>query len=443
MIYTGIGDNLAEIQYREDPLAKEIKPDYNKLSMSAWGMPQLNDLEQFNPKMEDKADTIPDAYSEYVKNFNDLKSTAQQFLKLGKDITKPSLEPDVNAAHLEWLKMYNDNIKLGKELSQSRVYRDKYENNYLGKQGVWTNPIGNEIVTGLGDYAYSPDFDTFEKGILAKAKKREQLYKSGQVDLANAENDEIKMQLDSFIEQVPPAFKEQALKRAENLKSLIPDAIEDTYKQDKFAFQKQQEANKNAWKAKDFALKSDYQQWRKQQSLPIEFDTKSLIEEAGNGNMQAIALIQHYYGVNQKGEPNGAQFNTVKGNEIINGYTYGQDAKGNDVTVKAQKLKDINGDYEPIDPNAKYFFRLDPNGNRFITKVTPKSILQFTQGLIGKSVEDGTSKYKTSNLYQDDETVTSDVPISSKNNSGSSGTIKNKEVKKVTKQEDLRKKYDY
>ena len=130
-------------------------------------------------------------------------------------------------------------------------------------------------------------------------------------------------------------------------------------------------------------------------------------------------------------------------NEIINGYRYGQDAKGNDVVVKAGKLKDINGNYEQIDPNAKYFFRLDPNGNRYITKVTPKSINEFSQGLIGKSVEQGTSKSKTSNLYQDDETVTSDVPIGSKNNSGSSGTIKNKEVKKVTKQEDLRKKYDY
>lgn len=430
MIYTGIGDNLADINYREDPLAKEIKPDYNKLSMSAWGMPQLDDLDQFNPKMEDKADTIPDAYGEYVKNFSDLKSTAQQFLKLGKDITKPSLDPDVNAAHLEWLKMYNDNVKLGKELAQSKTYRDKYENNYLGKQGVWTNPIGDEVVKGLSEYAYSPDFDTFEKGILAKAKKREELYTKGYTDLANAENDEIKMQLDSFIEQVPPAFKEQALKRAENLKSLIPDAVEDKYKQDKFTFQKQQEANKNAWKAKDFALKSDYQQWRKQQSLPIEFDTKSLIEEAGNGNLQAIGLIQHYYGSNKKGEPNGAQFNTVKGDEIIKGYTYGQDDKGKDVKVKTTKLKDINGVYEDVDPNAKYFFRLDPNGSRYITKVTPKSVLIFTQGLIGKSVEEGTSKSKTSNLYQDDEIDVSDVPISSKNNSGSSGTIKNKEVKK-------------
>lgn len=436
MIYTGIGDNLAEIQYREDPLAKEIKPDYNKLSMSAWGMPQLNDLEQFNPKMEDKADTIPDAYSEYVKNFNDLKSTAQQFLKLGKDITKPSLDPDVNAAHLEWLKMYNDNIKLGKELSQSRVYRDKYENNYLGKAGTWTNPIGNEVVTGLGDYVYSPETKSLEDLIRTRASRREMFMINKDVESALKENEEAEKAIDDWVAIQPPQFKDKAIQQATAYKASLKDPILDQYKIQNLDFKKKKQAE-------DFALKSDYQQWRKQQSLPIEFDTKSLIEDAGNGNMQAIALIQHYYGVNQKGEPNGAQFNTVKGNEIINGYTYGQDAKGNDVVVKAGKLKDINGNYEQIDPNAKYFFRLDPNGNRYITKVTPKSINEFSQGLIGKLVEQGTSKSKTSNLYQDDETVTSDVPIGSKNNSGSSGTIKNKEVKKVTKQEDLRKKYDY
>lgn len=436
MIYTGIGDNLAEIQYREDPLAKEIKPDYNKLSMSAWGMPQLNDLEQFNPKMEDKADTIPDAYSEYVKNFNDLKSTAQQFLKLGKDITKPSLDPDVNAAHLEWLKMYNDNIKLGKELSQSRVYRDKYENNYLGKAGTWTNPIGNEVIKGLDQYAYSPETKSLEDLIRTRASRREMFMINKDVQSALKENEEAEKAIDDWVAIQPPQFKDKAIQQATAYKASLKDPILDQYKIQNLDFKKKKQAE-------DFALKSDYQQWRKQQSLPIEFDTKSLIEDAGNGNMQAIALIQHYYGVNQKGEPNGAQFNTVKGNEIINGYRYGQDAKGNDVVVKAGKLKDINGNYEQIDPNAKYFFRLDPNGNRYITKVTPKSINEFSQGLIGKSVEQGTSKSKTSNLYQDDETVTSDVPIGSKNNSGSSGTIKNKEVKKVTKQEDLRKKYDY
>ena len=43
----------------------------------------------------------------------------------------------------------------------------------LGKAGVWTNPLDEtKMVTSLDDLVYSPDFDTFEKGMLAKAKKR-------------------------------------------------------------------------------------------------------------------------------------------------------------------------------------------------------------------------------------------------------------------------------
>ena len=52
MIYAGIGDDLAKIDYREDPLAKTIAPNYQKLSMSAWGRAELTDFDYFNPEME-------------------------------------------------------------------------------------------------------------------------------------------------------------------------------------------------------------------------------------------------------------------------------------------------------------------------------------------------------------------------------------------------------
>lgn len=237
MIYTGIGDDLAKIDYREDPLAKTIAPNYQKLSMSAWGMPELNDLQQFNPEMEKNIDTVPDQFNQYVQGLNDLKSKVQGLMKTGVDITKPSLDPQVNAAHLEFLQKFNNITALGKQLQQSRKLKDQYAT-LSGKNGVWTNPIDeSKMITSLNDYSYAPDFDAFEKGILAKAKKREELFKSGQVELANAENDAIKTQLDTYINQVPPAFKEQAKVRAENLKALIPDAIQDVYKNDKLALQ--------------------------------------------------------------------------------------------------------------------------------------------------------------------------------------------------------------
>ena len=263
MIYTGIGDNSAEIQYREDPLAREIKPDYNKLSMSAWGMPQLNDLEQFNPKMEDKADTIPALYTEYVNNFGQLKATAQEFLKLGKDITKPSLEPDVNAAHLEWLQQYNNNVKLGKELAQSRVYRDKYENNYLGKSGTWTNPIGDEVIKGLSDYAYSPETKPLEDLVRTHSTRREMFMTNNDVQSALRENEAAEKAIDEWVAIQPAQFRDKAVQQAAAYKASLKDPMLDQYKIQNLDFKKKKQAEDLGFKyatlnTKGQQVQSDY-----------------------------------------------------------------------------------------------------------------------------------------------------------------------------------------
>lgn len=263
MIYTGIGDNSAEIQYREDPLAREIKPDYNKLSMSAWGMPQLNDLEPFSPKMEEKADTIPALYTEYVNNFGQLKATAQEFLKLGKDITKPSLEPDVNAAHLEWLQQYNNNVKLGKELAQSRVYRDKYENNYLGKSGTWTNPIGDEVIKGLSDYVYSPETKPLEDLVRTHSTRREMFMTNNDVQSALRENEAAEKAIDEWVAIQPAQFKDKAIQQATAYKASLKDPILDQYKIQNLDFKKKKQAEDLGFKyatlnTKGQQVQSDY-----------------------------------------------------------------------------------------------------------------------------------------------------------------------------------------
>lgn len=418
MIYTQLGNNTQGLEYRDDPLAKTIAPDYEKLSMSAWGIPQLDDLDKFAPKMEENLDTTPNEFSQYINNFQDLTSTAQKFLKLGVDITKPSLNPEENAAHLEWLDKYNANIELGKKLQQSRREKEKY-NTMLGKPGVWTNPLDeSKMVTSLDDLAYAPDFDTFEKAILAKSKRREQLFNAGQVDLANAELDDIKRQIDTYVNQVPPAFKAQAMQRAENLKSVLPQTIEDLQAQDKSRLAWARLNETSAYHKGILDLARQKFGWQQSQSQPIEFDTESLIRKAGTGDQQAIDLINRYYGYNAKGESTG-------GTLIV--------SKGEDLTIK--RLKQPDGSYIEVNPNQNYFIRVDgTTGKKYVTPVNETSIKSFTQGVIGKVVEAGTSKNKTSNLWSEEETEVTDIPIGTKKtntNSGKSSTtsvVKNKTI---------------
>ena len=300
MIYSQLGNDTQGLEYKDDPLARTIAPNYEKLSMSAWGIPQLDDMDKFAPKMLESLDTTPNEYTQYITNFNDLSQAAQKFMKMGVDITKPSLDPMQNAAHQEWLKKYNDNLALGYRLQQSRREKEKY-NTMLGKAGVWTNPLDEtKMVTSLDDLVYSPDFDTFEKGILAKAKKRELLFGIGQKELANAELQDIKRQLDTYPDSVPPAFKEHAKKRADYLKSLIPDAMDDLEAQDKSAYKWASLADKKAIeKAKlalgyaQYGLNKDRFEYGKSKDKVVEGQFGDIVENLIRTNGENEATFGH------------------------------------------------------------------------------------------------------------------------------------------------------
>lgn len=343
MIYTGIGDNSAEIQYREDPLAREIKPDYNKLSMSAWGMPQLNDLEPFSPKMEEKADTIPALYTEYVNNFGQLKATAQEFLKLGKDITKPSLDPDVNAAHLEWLQQYNNNVKLGKELVQSRVYRDKYENNYLGKSGTWTNPIGDEVIKGLSDYVYSPETKPLEDLVRTHSTRREMFMTNNDVQSALRENEAAEKAIDEWVAIQPAQFKDKAIQQATAYKASLKDPILDQYKIQNLDFKKKKQAEDLAFKYASLNTKGQQ----------LESDFPEIVTDLlAGGSQQKGALLN--------GVSVGKTFVNVPGKnepiEVDDVITNTYPAVGSTVKQQHPNLKATNsfGKETEVDDNAQY-----------------------------------------------------------------------------------------
>jgi hypothetical protein len=434
MIYSELGNNIQGLQYKDDPLAKTIAPDYEGLSMRAWGIPELDEMDKFAMKMDENLDTTPNEFNQYITGLNDVQATAQKFMKLGFDITKPSLDPRENAAHMEWLQKYNDTVALGKQLQQSRREKEKY-NTMIGKSNVWTNPLNEtKMVTNLDELAFAPDFDAFEKNIQSKVKKREQLFKKEDVDMANAELQAIKQQLDLYVDQVPEAFKKQAMQRAEAIKSTIPASIEDAQAQDKSRLGWARLNETSAYHKGVLDQARATLGWKKSQSAPIEFDTEQLIEKAGNGDIQAIDFINKVYGYNDKGEANDASLKVVNGSDLIFGIELPGDGRK---SVKV--LTDTKGRKIKVEPGKKYFYRIKPGGTEYnITPVDANSKKAYTNGLIGHLAEGYLSKNKTSN-FGEEFSGDDDVQISAKKTNTNSGnnttTTKSKET--------LRQKYKY
>lgn len=190
--------------------------------------------------------------------------------------------------------------------------------------------------------------------------------------------------------------------------SLNPIGLYSSVKDDQLAFQKEKEAHLVAYRNKMFDLKKDYQEFRKSQSLPIEFDTKELFESAGNGNQQAISLIQNSVMLNKDNEPTGAYFNVISGKQAIEGFS------DNNFQIKQTKIKDNKGNETPVDPESQYFVRLDKaNGKKYLTKVTPETIKLYVNGETGTVVQQRVKKDNTSNLSQDED-VYSELPLNAK-----------------------------
>jgi len=109
----------------------------------------------------------------------------------------------------------------------------------------------------------------------------------------------------------------------------------------------------------------------------------------------------------------------LNGTDLINGIPMTEGDKN--VTKIIKKTK--NGGVErEVNPAAKYFFRLAEDGSYYVTPVNDNTIRAYSQGLIGKVVEAGTSKAKTSNLWSEDETEVSDTPINTKKTNAQSGS---------------------
>lgn len=437
MVYSQIGNNTASLEYKDDPLAKTIQPDYGKLSMSAWGIPQLDDIDKFAPKMDENLDTVPPEYTQYINNFNDLTSTAQKFMKLGVDITKPSLKPEENAAHLEWLQAFNDNVALGKKLQQSRKIRESVQS--AATKDVYTNPVADEMLTSTDPYVFKGDLSGLKSLVDSRSRQRDYYYSKEDEQSAN---DEIQQTLDAIdqweMQQINnnPAFEKQVQAQAQLARAQIKGARYDKYKNDIVGLKKQQIANTKAYQDAKLAIARDALSLKENQSTGVPFETESLIRSAGTGDQQSIDLINQFYGKDAKGASTGASIEVVNGSDILNGKEY---KDGDEVKViKTDKLKNKDGTIHTVKETGKYFLRFDGNGNRYITPVNETTVKSLTQGLIGKIVEAGVSKNKTSNLWSDEETEITDVPINTKNTNSKGITIKtsntngNSQKKKVT-----------
>lgn len=277
MIYQNVGNDMAGLDYRHDPLADKIAPDYPKLNMAAWGIPELDDIDQFKADMADNVDTVPNEHSQYVANFADLTSQAEKFRKLGVDITKPSLNPQENAAHMAWQASWNDNIKLGQQLQQSKKFRDKASVD-AAKKDVWTNPVPDEILKGLDDIDYSPDRASLDQLVKSRSGKRDLLYQMGDVQKAVQEEDTGMQAIDQWAANVPPAFKQQALREAELAKASFKSPFYDQYKHDYLSYQKQKQAQDLGFKYATLDAKGN--------EVPSDFT--DIVMDLINGNKQGL-----------------------------------------------------------------------------------------------------------------------------------------------------------
>jgi hypothetical protein len=431
MIYSELGNNTQGLEYKDDPLAKTIAPDYNKLSMSAWGIPQLDEMDKFAPKMDENLDTVPDEYSQYLNNFQDLTSTAQKFMKLGFDITKPSLDPRENAAHMEWLQKFNSNTELGKKLQQSRKIREAIQS--AGTKDVYTNPVTSDILTSTDPFVNRPDLDRLKGLVESRSKSRDLAYTMKDLEGANAEIAQTLDAIDGWEAQNianNPAFEAQYKRDADLARAQIKGARYDQKSNDIMDLKRKAQAETSAYHRGILNLARNKFGWQQSQSAPIEFDTESLIRQAGTGDVQAIDLINRYYGTNPKGESTNASLKVIKGSALKGGIDvpYGDETKN----VKATVLRQPNGSTITVDDNTNYFVRVDENGNKYVTPVNETSIRSYTQGVIGKTTEAGTSKNKTSNLWSGDEVEITDTPINAKKTNTQSGNSSTTNVSRNT-----------
>lgn len=414
MIYGSLGNNTAGLEYKKDPLADTIAPDYKKLSMSAWGMPDLDKMDKFAPKMDENLDTVPQEFNDYVKGLSDVTATVQKFMKLGIDLTKPSLDPQENAAHLELMQQYNDVLALGKKLQQSRKIREAVQT--AATKDVYTNPVSNELLTTEDPYVFKGDTSGLQKLVDSRSKNRDYYYSKSDEGQANSEIEQTLNAIDGWEAQQinnNPSFEKQVKAQADLARAQIKGARYDQYKNDKIDLEKQGLAlkekainNTDAYHRGLLDMARKTFGWKQSQSAPIEFDTESLIRKAGTGDVQAIDLINKYIGVDDKGKKTSESLTVVKGSDLNNDKGY---------------LTQPDGSAIKIDPNQNYFIRVDAHKKRYATPVNDISIKSYTQGMIGKALEAGTQENKTSNLWSEDETEISDTPINAKKTSTQSG----------------------
>lgn len=354
MIYTGIGDDLAKIDYREDPLAKTIAPNYQKLSMSAWGMPELNDLQQFNPEMEKNIDTVPDQFNQYVQGLNDLKSKVQGLMKTGVDITKPSLDPQVNAAHLEFLQKFNNITALGKQLQQSREIRKAIET--AGTKDVYTNPVPNEILTSSEKYVNRPDLQQLNSLVSSRGKNREYFYSQGDLQSAIGEIDNALLAIDQWEAQAPKGFEAQYKRDADLARAQIKTPYYDKFKNDKLAFDKQKHADNLAAKYAALNSKSDQ----------LQSDFPLIVSDLINGNpnnygslLKGVVVGKTFVNTGTDEEPKNVEVdNVIKDVK----YTTGNEAK----KMFGQKFKNDDGQTTTFNDDDKVVVLYRTSGAKVI-----------------------------------------------------------------------------
>lgn len=237
------------------PVATQLQPTKEDLSMAIWGMPDLDNISipEINPEKEIDVDS--QEAQTYFDKMNNLKNVAIQAKMSGIDLNNPRDENSKQLSQMFYSELY-DNIERGKLLNQSLTNKKLYSE-MLNDPNVLVNPIpsGKPLTNDiLANSVIKVNPQPLQQ-IAQAYKQRELLFDQNNLDDALVEYEGALSAIDKWAQSLPPQFQEQAMSQyAIPFKNAIKNPMLDNYKIQKVKMQEEKQAFDQYAKNKQLAI---------------------------------------------------------------------------------------------------------------------------------------------------------------------------------------------
>ena len=235
-MYNNTGANTVKFDFNGNALANSLYPTKDELSMSIWGMPELDDIKKPDMSLEEDFDMEASGANQYVSTIQNLSSLWEEAKANGIDPSNPGTNRNAQQFSKEWQSAFYENINLGKKLSQSLKNREFYQ-----KASTLPNTIAlplqkGQIVTSddVNNSILRYD-DTPLKQIASAYKNNELVYGNSNLDILEQEYNQAQKAIVGWLDTQPQQFREQ-LNQQVVLPYLnaIKSPIIDDYKREKY-----------------------------------------------------------------------------------------------------------------------------------------------------------------------------------------------------------------